>query len=151
MQTHLVLIAGGTGSGKTTLARAVARQIQAPIISIDDYYRPLDGLTFEERKLVNFDCPEAIDQDLLTAHIRELRGGLSIEMPQYDFTRHTRSPQRHRLDPAPVILIEGIFALCWPELNRLCPLRVTSRRPSSSGFKGGWSGTSPREAGRSRR
>lgn len=135
MQTHFVPIAGGTGSGKTTLARAVAAHIQAPIISIDDYYRPLDHLTFEEREQVNFDCPDAIDHDLLVAHLRDLLQGRSVEVPQYDFTRHTRSPRRERLEPAPVILIEGIFALCWPEINRLCPIRVYVETPKLLRFQ----------------
>lgn len=135
MQTHFVPIAGGTGSGKTTLARAVAAQIQSPIISIDDYYRPLDHLTFEEREQVNFDCPDAIDHDLLIAHLQALMEGRSVEIPQYDFTRHTRALRQEHLEPAPVILIEGIFALCWPELNRLCPIRVYVETPKLLRFQ----------------
>lgn len=135
MQTHFVPIAGGTGSGKTTLARAVAAQIQAPIISIDDYYRPLDHMTFEEREKVNFDCPDAIDHDLLISHLQTLLEGRPIELPQYDFSRHTRAPRQEHLEPAPVVLIEGIFALCWAELNELCPIRVYVETPKLLRFQ----------------
>lgn len=135
MRPHFVPIAGGTGSGKTTLARAVAAHIGAPIISIDDYYRPLDNLTFEEREKVNFDCPDAIDHDFLIEHLHQLQKGHAVELPQYDFTRHTRAPQKINLEPSEVILIKGIFALCWEELNRLCPIRVYVETPKLLRFQ----------------
>ncbi|MCX7800699.1 MAG: uridine kinase [Fimbriimonadales bacterium] len=119
-----VAIAGATASGKTTLARAVADRVPCTILRTDDYYRRLDHLTFEQRCLQNFDHPDAIEHDLLVAHVRELLAGRTVEAPRYDFTRHTRFPETHTVVPSPVLLIEGLFALCFPELRELCAVRV---------------------------
>lgn len=124
MQRVGIAVAGASCSGKTTLADRLAASLNATLVRIDDYYRPLDHLTFEERCDVNFDHPNAIDSELLVAHFRALVAGESIEMPRYDFTRHTRFPDTVTVTPGPVVLVEGIFALCYPELVEACPVRI---------------------------
>jgi uridine kinase len=119
-----IAIAGATASGKTTLARAVADRVPCTILRTDDYYRRLDHLSFEERCLQNFDHPDAIEHELLVAHARELVAGRSVEAPRYDFTRHTRFAETHTVVPSSVLRIEGLFALCFPELRALCTVRV---------------------------
>lgn len=116
---RVIGIAGGTGSGKTTLARSLSAQFNAVSICVDDYYRPLDHLTKAERDKVNFDEPGAIDHELLIEHVRELRNGNGVLKPLYDFTRHTRHEHGEWVDPAATLIIEGIFALYWPTLNDL--------------------------------
>lgn len=116
---RVIGIAGGTGSGKTTLARSLSAQFNAVSICVDDYYRPLDHLTKAERDKVNFDEPGAIDHELLIAHVHELRSGNGVLKPLYDFTRHTRHEHGEWLDPAETLIVEGIFALYWPALNDL--------------------------------
>ncbi len=117
-------IAGGSASGKTTLADALAARLEAVIIRTDDYYRPLDHLPFEERCRVNFDDPEAIDHELLQQHIELLRAGRAIDAPRYDFTKHTRSPRRHKVLPRKTVMIEGIFSLCYSPIREICDVSI---------------------------
>lgn len=114
---RVIGIAGGTGSGKTTIAEALAERLDAAILRIDDYYRPYDHLTFEEREQINFDSPESIDHVLLLEHLSHLLDGRSVEKPHYDFSRHTRAVFGDLVHPKPVIIVEGLFALHWPEIN----------------------------------
>lgn len=120
----LIAIAGGTGSGKSTLADALAAAMGGVVIRIDDYYRPLNHLTFEERELVNFDAPDAIDHVLMVEQLTELLAGKMIEKPVYDFSKHTRAVFGEEISPAPVVIVEGLFALYWDDLNSLCTTRV---------------------------
>lgn len=125
----LIAIAGGTGSGKSTLADALAAATGGVVIRIDDYYRPLNHLTFEEREQVNFDAPDAIDHVLMTEHLTMLLGGQTIEKPVYDFTKHTRAVFGEEIAPCSTIIVEGLFALYWPELNQLCGTKVFVETP----------------------
>lgn len=132
---RVIAIAGGTGSGKSTLARAVAEPLGAQILAIDDYYRPLNHLTFEERDRVNFDDPAAIDDDLLLAHVASLLAGRAVQKPRYDFSRHTRFSGDEKFEPGTVLIVEGIFALCWPRLNALCAERIFVDAPTDLRFQ----------------
>lgn len=111
-----IAIAGSTGSGKSTLARDLAGTLDAAILHTDDYYRPLDHLTYEQRCEVNFDDPAAVDLDLLESQVGRLLLGEAIAAPKYDFSRHTRFPDTRPVTPKPFVLIEGVFALCSPRL-----------------------------------
>lgn len=119
-----IAIAGGTASGKTTLARALADRLDSTTIRTDDFYRPLDHLTYEQRCLINFDDPEAIDHEMMADQTERLLEGGIVEVPRYDFTRHTRWPDTQTVAPSPFLIVEGLFALCYPKLRSLCALRV---------------------------
>jgi uridine kinase len=134
MNRTVMTIAGGTGSGKSTLTDALALHLDAAVLRIDDYYRPLDHLTFEERERVNFDAPEAIDHDLLVRHLIALRRGEAIDKPVYDFSRHTRRVYGETIEAKDTILVEGIFALYWPELNEIADVRVFVDTPADLRF-----------------
>ncbi|RYG43707.1 uridine kinase [bacterium] len=114
-----ILIAGASGSGKTTLAERLVGALDAAILRTDDYYRPLDHISYDARCDVNFDAPESVNGELLAGHVRELLAGRSIERPEYDFTRHTVQPLGQRVEPREWIVVEGLFALSYPALSRL--------------------------------
>ncbi len=107
-------ICGGTGSGKTFLAKALVRKLgtgNAVCLNQDAYYRDLSHLPLNERDRVNFDHPRALDTDLLVSNLRALATGETIRMPVYDFSTHTRSEERDTVTPRPFILVEGILIL----------------------------------------
>ncbi len=112
-------IAGGTGSGKTTITRRLQRQFESRVSVLyhDNYYRAHDGLTMEERSKLNYDEPAAFETSLLVEHLAKLRAGQAVDGPVYDYTVHNRSSETQRLEPAPVILVEGILILAD---ERLC-------------------------------
>lgn len=120
-------LAGGSGSGKTTIAERVFEAIgrdQVALIQHDAYYRDLPDLTFEQRARVNFDHPDSLETELLVAHIRDLREGRAIHRPVYDFTTHRRTDRTVAVEPLPVLLVEGILVLVEPELRDLMDLRM---------------------------
>ncbi|WP_049912488.1 uridine kinase [Natrialba hulunbeirensis] len=119
-------IAGGTGAGKTTVARTVADTVGEAVtrIPIDNYYEDLSHLDRAERADVNYDHPDAFEWDLLREHLESLLMGQPIEMPQYDFERHTRTDDSVRVEPTDVIVLEGILALHDDEIRELLDLRV---------------------------
>jgi uridine kinase len=118
-ESLIVGVAGGTGSGKTTLAKAIRKQLQTEIsyLSHDNYYKDLRHLTFEEREEHNFDHPDALDTDLLFEHLRELKRGNAVDIPTYDFTTHSRTTVTERVTPRQIILVEGILIYTHPELR----------------------------------
>lgn len=120
----LVLIAGGSGSGKTTLARRLAQAFPSSLLSIDDYYRGFHDIALEQRRLLNFDAPAAIEDELLAAHLRDLLVGGPIERPIYDHAAFVRRDETLVIAPAPVILLEGLFALAWEPIRAMASLRV---------------------------
>ena len=123
----IIGIAGGTGSGKTTVARRIQEEVGPEWVTLlaqDAYYRDLSHLAPDERERVNFDHPAAIDLDLLVVHLEELAAGRGIERPVYDFTTHTRCPWTERLEARPVIVLEGLFVLQEPRLRPLLDLRI---------------------------
>jgi uridine kinase len=132
---YLIGIAGPSGSGKTELARALAESLGAPILSLDSYYRELAHLTFEERARTNFDVPEAIEHDLLVGHLRTLAGGGAVEVPVYDFTRHSRTGRAEALRASEFGVLEGLWALYWEDIRRLLGTKVYVDTPDEVCFE----------------
>ncbi len=119
-------IAGGTGSGKTTLMNNIMARFQGmvTVLSHDNYYKRHDELTFEERSGLNYDEPDAIETSLMVEHLKALRAGQAIDCPVYDFTRHNRSGETIRLEPRPVIIVEGILIFENEPLRNLMDIRL---------------------------
>jgi len=118
-------IAGASGSGKTTLAVELARELDGIHFPLDNYYRDLSHLPLEERARQNFDDPVLIESSLLAEHVAALARGESIERPLYDFSSHIRVPDHtETVKPGAIVLVEGLFALYYPELLPLYSLRV---------------------------
>lgn len=127
MNTILIGIAGGTGSGKTTLADKVVDSFGAHEVSIlrhDNYYKRHDEMNYEERCKLNYDHPDAFDTELLAEHIRLLKEGKSVDMPVYDYSIHNRSDKTIRVNPAPVIVLEGILIYAEQQLCDLMDIKV---------------------------
>lgn len=123
----IIGIAGGTGSGKTTIAHSVLEILggkRVVLIQQDAYYRDLNHLTFEERTQINFDHPDSFETDLLVEQLRSLRSGRSVDRPVYDYAAHTRNSQVVRIEPEPVILVEGILVLVEPDLRDQFDLKI---------------------------
>jgi uridine kinase len=123
----IVGICGGTGSGKTTIARAIVNSVGAPnviLIEQDSYYRNLADMPLDERHQANFDHPDAIDSDMLVNHIKRLKQGEPIEMPIYDMHTHTRCDQTERFEPRPVVIVEGILIFAEPRILDLLDVRI---------------------------
>jgi uridine kinase len=120
-------VAGGTGSGKTTVSRRIQEAVNINHIAYiqhDNYYRDQKHLSREERARTNYDHPDSLETELLVQHLLELRCGQSIDMPLYDFSMHTRSTETQRIDPAPVILVEGILIFVEKELREQMDVKV---------------------------
>jgi len=132
---YLIGIAGPSGSGKTELARALAEALGAPILSLDSYYRDLARLPFEERARANFDVPEAIEHELLFAHLGALAGGGTVEIPDYDFTRHSRTDRTETVRAGAFGVLEGLWALYWEDIRRLLGTKVYVDAPDEVCFE----------------
>ena len=119
-------IAGGTGSGKTTLMKRLVEEFGdvVSVLSHDNYYRRLDHLAFEERCMVNYDEPKALETELMSVHLQQLRSGQAIDCPVYDFAQHNRSEQTLHIEPRQVIIVEGILIFENPELRELMDIRI---------------------------
>jgi uridine kinase len=123
----LIGIAGGTGSGKTTVASRIVEALppgRALLLQQDSYYRDRSHLSPAERALINFDEPDALENELLAAHLGRLRAGQPVEAPVYDFASHTRRPQSRRLDPCAIVVVEGILLFAVPAVRDLFDLRL---------------------------
>nr|ACY24674.1 Udk uridine kinase [uncultured organism] len=120
-------VAGGSGSGKSTVTRQVLASIgpdMAAVVFQDDYYLDQTHMSPEERRKTNYDHPQAFDWPLMMQQVQALRRGESIEMPEYDFANHNRSSKTITVKPAPVIVIEGLFALFDADLRKMMSLKV---------------------------
>lgn len=120
-------IAGGTGSGKTTIADYILETVGPEKIAFlphDAYYRDQTGLTLEERSQINFDHPSSLETELLIEHITKLRNQETIQLPSYNFKTHTRNQDTITIKPQPIILIEGILIFAEPELRKLFDLKI---------------------------
>jgi len=119
-------LAGGSGSGKTTIAGAVLERLDGQVAHIqhDAYYRHMPELSYEERTKVNYDHPASLETELLVEHLLALRLGQAIERPVYDFAVHLRSDETVRVEPAPVVVVEGILVLAEPELRSELDLKI---------------------------
>ena len=124
---YIIGIAGGTGSGKTTVVRKIMETLpndRVALIPQDSYYNDTTGLTPDERRRINFDHPDAFDWELLTRQIEQLRNGQAIEQPTYSYIESNRQAETIHVEPCEVIIIEGIMALWKKELRDLMDLKV---------------------------
>jgi uridine kinase len=119
-------IAGGSGSGKTTIAKSVVDALdgRVALLQHDAYYRHRPELSYEERTKVNYDHPSSLESELLASHFETLRSGLAINRPIYDFSNHLRSEEVVRIEPAPVVVVEGILVLSEPALRSELDLKI---------------------------
>ncbi|MFL7791394.1 MAG: uridine kinase [Anaerolineae bacterium] len=127
MKPIVIGVAGGTGSGKTTVAEKILHRVGAEHVAYiphDAYYRELGHLPPDERAKVNFDHPDSLETSLLIEHLRALRAGQVVEIPIYDFTKHMRTEETRRVEPAPVILVEGILIFVEPKLRALLDVKL---------------------------
>jgi uridine kinase len=123
----IIGIAGGTGSGKTTVVNQILNQLSADeicVISQDSYYKATDNLTYEERTKINFDHPKAIDFDLLVNHLKELKKGNTIEQPVYSFVTHNRLKDTLKTHPRKVVIVEGILIFNNLELRNMFDIKI---------------------------
>ena len=125
-KTLVIGIAGGTGSGKTTLMKNLISQFggNVTVLSHDNYYRRHDELTYEERCQINYDEPAALETELMAVHLDKLRHGEAIDCPVYDFTQHNRSNETVRIEPRPVIIVEGILIFADESLRQLMDIKI---------------------------
>lgn len=122
----LIAIAGPSGSGKTEIAGILARRLgpDTTVVPIDAYYRDRSDLPPDARAGLNFDDPDAIELPLLLRDLESLAGGQPIDIPTYDFDTHTRAPDTTHVNPGRFVIVEGLFALTWPDLRALFDLSV---------------------------
>jgi uridine kinase len=127
MEVLCIGIAGGTGSGKTTIANKIASALpQSRVCTIehDAYYRDRSGVPDEDIVAINFDHPDALETDLLVEHLRTLKAGQAIDVPIYDYTSHERHRESRRVGPAPVIIVEGILVFVDEALRDLLDIKI---------------------------
>ena len=126
MQPIVIGVAGGTGSGKSTFTNRLKEELKDHISVLyhDNYYKRQDNKSFEERKLTNYDHPDALETDLLVEHILQLKAGQAIESPTYDYSQHNRSDKTIRVEPRGILLVEGILVLQDPRLRELLDIKI---------------------------
>src|SRR5437660_10135502 len=133
----IVGICGGTGSGKTTVANRILESVskdEVIFLQQDSYYRDLDQMPLDYRQQKNFDHPDAIDNDLLVAHLRALKAGEAVELPLYDFRTHTRRAETLHMEPRPIIIIEGILIFAEQRLLDEMDIKVYVDTPDDIRF-----------------
>lgn len=133
----IIGICGGTGSGKTTIARKIFERVgrnNVVLVEQDSYYRNLADMPPDERSQANFDHPDSHDNELLANHIKRLKAGYAIEMPVYDFKTHTRSIETEHIEPKPVVLVEGILIFAEPRVSELLDVKVFVDTPDDIRF-----------------
>jgi uridine kinase len=127
MSALLVGIAGGTGSGKTTVARTIAAALPSAsvaTIEFDAYYRDRPDLSPEERAQLNFDHPDALETELFVEHLRTMRAGKGVDIPIYDFKTHRRLPEHRRAEAAPIVIVEGILAFVDADVRAQLDMKI---------------------------
>lgn len=137
MKPVLIGIAGGTGSGKTTVARAIYDRVgrdRIEWISHDSYYRNFEGLNAEEKHKINFDHPDSLESELLARHLDVLCKGSSVDVPMYDFATHSRKSDTQHVEPRKVIIVEGILVLAEPELRKRIDIKLFVDTPPDIRF-----------------
>lgn len=134
---HIFGIAGGSGSGKTTIAQNLAESVsteEVVLITHDSYYRDQSHVDPAERVKTNYDHPKSLETELLVEHLRALQRGEAINVPVYDFVHHTRSQKTQHVEPKPVIVVEGILLFVSPDLRELFDLKVFVDTPDDIRF-----------------
>jgi uridine kinase len=138
MKTTVIGIAGGTASGKTTVARKVYNEAKkfgsVVVIRLDDYYKEMSNLDLSERAKINYDHPDSYDSQLLITHLNILKQGKSIQKPTYDFVIHNRSKEVEIINPANVVIVEGIMVFAIPELKNLFDIKLFVDTPDDIRF-----------------
>ena len=127
MGALVVGIAGGTGSGKTTVAKTIAAALPArgvAMIEYDSYYRDRPDLSAEAAPLLNFDHPDALETELLVEHLGQLKAGRAVDVPIYDFKTHSRRVDSRRVEPAPVVIVEGILVFVDPRVRERLDMKI---------------------------
>lgn len=126
MKPYVIGVAGGTGSGKTTVARRIAEAGAADVavLEFDSYYRDRPDLTYDERCQLNFDHPESLETELFVEHIRAIKHGDTVAAPTYDFKTHRRAAETRRVAPAPILVVEGILLFVDEALRRELDLKL---------------------------
>ncbi|HZI18740.1 MAG TPA: uridine kinase [Pyrinomonadaceae bacterium] len=133
----IIGICGGTGSGKTTVANRILESVsrdEVVFLQQDSYYRELDEMPLDYRRQVNFDHPDAIDNDLLVEHLRALKAGEAVELPLYDFKRHARRDETLHMEPRPIIIVEGILVFADQRLLDEMDIKVYVDTPDDIRF-----------------
>lgn len=138
MNVTIIGIAGGTASGKTTVAKRVYEESKkygtVTMVRVDDYYKKLDHLEFSEREKVNYDHPDAFDVELLIEQLQALKEGKEIDKPIYDFTVHNRSKEVEHAIPGNVVIVEGIMTFAIPELRKMLDIKIFVDTPDDIRF-----------------
>lgn len=134
----IIGIAGGTASGKTTIAKRL-KELAEPhgkvaMLRLDDYYKDMKHMTLEERRKVNFDHPDSYDIELLIQHINDLQNNIAIKKPIYDFVYSIRSEETEIVEPSDLIIVEGILIFCFPELLQLFDMKIFVDTPDDIRF-----------------
>ncbi len=127
MRPVILGVAGGSGSGKTTVVREIVNALgpeQVAVIHHDSYYRDASHLPLEERTAINYDHPDALETGLLVTHLQRLRHGEAVDVPVYDFTAHVRRTERQHVSPSKVIIVDGLLILWDPALRSLMDIKV---------------------------
>jgi uridine kinase len=127
MTPIVIGVAGGSGSGKTTVVRRIVDSLgddQVSVLEHDRYYRDRNDLRLEERASLNYDHPDALETDLLVQHVEALKSGAAIEAPVYDFARHARTPNTHLIEPRRALIVEGILIFADAPLRKLMDIKV---------------------------
>lgn len=123
----IIGVAGGSGSGKTTLSEQIRKSIPKNSISYiqhDNYYRDQSNLSMDDRKLTNYDHPNSLETELLIKHLKQLKKGKSISHPTYDFSAHNRTKKKVKIEPRPIILVEGILIFADENLRELFDMKI---------------------------
>lgn len=126
MNPIIIGIAGGTGSGKSTFTNRIKAMFgdDVTVIYHDNYYKRHDDISFEERKVINYDHPDSLETDLLLEHLKELKEGKSVQCPVYDFSQHNRSDEFTEILPSEIILLEGILVMADERLRNMMDIKV---------------------------
>lgn len=133
----IIGICGGTGSGKTTIARKIIEAVKGEsviLVEQDSYYRNLEDMPLDARRQTNFDHPDSIDSEMLVNHLKRLKTGLFVEMPIYDFRTHTRKPETEHIEPKSVVIVEGILIFSEPRILNLLDVKVFVDTPDDIRF-----------------
>ncbi len=126
MDTMIIGVAGGTGSGKTTITKKLVDELgdSLSVVYHDNYYTAHDELSYDERSKLNYDSPDSFDTELLIEDLKKLKNGEGVDCPVYDFTIHNRSKEKVHINPARVIIVEGILIFQNPELVKLFDIKI---------------------------